>query len=121
MSYVAFITNRFDEMRSFYGERLSFPLVKQWHRPGAQAATFDGGGIRIEVINNAVKASPLSIGEGDLRVQLVIEVTNLTITAETLNFPLAELSQTSWGAFLYSLTDPDGTPVVFLEWRPNRQ
>ncbi len=29
MSYVALVTNRFDEVSRFYGELLDFPIVKQ--------------------------------------------------------------------------------------------
>ena len=63
MSYVALVTNRFDEVTRFYGELLGFPVVDQWDRSNARGQRFDTGGMRLEIIDNQREQHPRELGE----------------------------------------------------------
>ena len=52
MSYVALVTDRYDEMVRFYGDDLGFEMVGQWDRSHARGIRFNLGGIRLELIDN---------------------------------------------------------------------
>ena len=39
MSYVALVTDRYDEMVRFYGEHLGFAAISQWDRDNARGIT----------------------------------------------------------------------------------
>ena len=63
MSYVALVTNRFDEVTRFYGELLGFPVLDQWDRSNARGRRFDTGGMRLEIIDNQREKNPRELGE----------------------------------------------------------
>lgn len=117
MSYIALATLRFAETLAFYRDRLGFPVLRAWERPGARGSMLDlGGGLRLELLDAAVERRPLELGSVGDRCHLVIEVADLDALHARLG-PLApEPMTTSWGARLVRFADPDGIPISFLEW-----
>jgi catechol 2,3-dioxygenase-like lactoylglutathione lyase family enzyme len=74
MSYVALVTDRFDEVVQFYGEQLGFPVVNRWDRSNARGLRFDVGGMRLEILDNKRERKPLALGTPADRFHVVIEV-----------------------------------------------
>ena len=117
MSYVALATDAFDEVVSFYGELLGFPVVSQWDRPNGRGRRFDlQGGLRLEILDNRRERTPLSLGTPGARVHVVIEVDDLDAARARLAVAAPPAQSVSWGARLFQLRDPDGVAVTFLQW-----
>jgi catechol 2,3-dioxygenase-like lactoylglutathione lyase family enzyme len=118
VSYVALATGRFAEVVRFYGETLGFPTLRAWDRPGARGAVLDlGGGLRLEILDATTAKPPLILQpRADDRCHLVIEVPDLDAARARLKLPTPEPVTASWGARLFSVRDPDGVAVWFLEW-----
>jgi catechol 2,3-dioxygenase-like lactoylglutathione lyase family enzyme len=116
MSYVALATERFDEVVTFYGEQLGFPVVDKWDRPNARGLRFELGGMRLEILDNQRERRPLSLGAPADRVHLVVEVEDIDKTHEGIAIEAPLPKGTSWGARLFQLRDPDGVPITFLQW-----
>jgi catechol 2,3-dioxygenase-like lactoylglutathione lyase family enzyme len=116
MSYVALVTNRFDEVTHFYGELLGFPIVKQWDRSNARGRQFDTGGMRLEILDNEREKHLLELGETADKVHIVVEVENIDDVRERIKVDAPPTKDTSWGARLFRVHDPDGVPVTFLQW-----
>ncbi len=116
MSYIAFATDAFDAVVAFYGNSLRFPVVAQWDRANGRGRRFDlGGGLRLEILDNARERDPFRLDVSS-RVHVVIEVDDIDAAWKTMTVPAPQPSQTSWGARLFQIQDPDGVPVTFLEW-----
>ena len=121
MSFVALLTDRYDAMVRFYGERLGLPTTERWDRSCARGCRFDlGDGLRLELLDNRREASPRELGEPGDRVQLVIEVADLDAAARSLDPPVPEPTPTSWGARIFQVRDPDGVAVTLLQWTEPR-
>ena len=116
MSYVALVTTRFDEVARFYGELLGFSVVDQWERSNARGRRFDALGVRLEVIDNERERHPVRLGEPADRVHLVIEVEDIDEARGRIQVDAPPVQDTSWGARIFRVHDPDGMPVTFLEW-----
>ena len=116
MSYVALVTNRFDEVTRFYGELLGFPVVDQWDRSNARGRRFDAGGMRLEIIDNKREQRPHELGEPADKVHIVVEVENIDQARERIKVDAPPTQDTSWGSRLFQVHDPDGVPVTFLQW-----
>ncbi len=116
MSYVALVTNRFEEVTRFYGEFLGFPIVEQWDRSNARGRRFDTGGMRLEIIDNEREQRQLELGEPTDKVHIVVEVENIDEARERIKVDAPPTQGTSWGARLFRVHDPDGVPVTFLQW-----
>jgi len=116
MSYVALVTKRFDEVTRFYGELLGFPIVKQWDRSNARGLRFDTGGMRLEIIDNDRERRPVNLGEPEDKVHIVIEVENIDEARARLKLEVPPIQDTSWGARIFRVHDPDGIPVTYLQW-----
>ena len=116
MSYVALVTNRFDEVTRFYGELLGFPIVDQWDRSNARGRRFDTGGMRLEIIDNQRERSPVRLGEPQDRVHIVIEVVDIDQERSAIPGEVPPVEDHSWGARTFRLHDPDGIPVTYLQW-----
>ena len=116
MSYVALVTNRFDEVTRFYGELLGFSIVKQWERSNARGLRFDTGGMRLEIIDNEREQRQRELGEPADKFHLVVEVDNIDEARERIKIDAPPTQDTSWGARIFLLHDPDGIPVTFLQW-----
>ena len=115
MSWVALATARYEETCSFYGKTLGCPVVDGWDRPTGRATVFDLKGLRLEVLDaSREKATPL--GDPKDRVHLVLEVEDLD--AFRMRIAAPEPHDTSWGARILRLRDPDGIPVTVLAWKP---
>ncbi len=116
MSYVALVTDRYDEMVRFYGEDLGFEVVKQWDRSNARGLRFDLGGIRLEIMDNQRERKPLSLGAPADRFHVVIEVDDIEVARQRIKIDAPPTQDTSWGARLFQIRDPDGVPATFLQW-----
>lgn len=119
MSYFAMVTDRYDEMVSFYGEDLRFKVVRQWDRSNARGLRFDLGGVLLELIDNQRERKPLSLGAPADRFHVVIEVDDIEAARQGLKIKAPPARTTSWGAELFELHDPDGVRVTFLRWMGN--
>jgi catechol 2,3-dioxygenase-like lactoylglutathione lyase family enzyme len=116
-SYVALATNSFDDASRFYGELLGFPVVAEWDRPNGRGRRFDlGGGLLLEVLDNAREPTPLSLHDASDRIHLVVEVTDIEAARTRLAVATPAPHPTSWGATLCQIRDPDGVLVTFLQW-----
>jgi len=116
MSYVALVTNRYDEVVRFYGELLGFPVVKQWDRANARGQRFDTGGMRLEIIDHEREQRQLELGEPADRFHIVIEVENIDETRQSIKIDAPPTQDVSWGARFFKVLDPDGVPVTYLQW-----
>jgi catechol 2,3-dioxygenase-like lactoylglutathione lyase family enzyme len=116
MSYVALVTERFDQLAEFYGEQLGFPVVDAWDRPGARGVRFDTGGMRLEIIDNLRERQPRPLGDPADRLHLVVEVVDIEAARDRLAMDTPAVIETAWGARLFRVRDPDDIPVTFLEW-----
>ena len=116
MSFVALVTNRFDEVTRFYGELLGFPIVKQWDRSNARGRRFDTGGMRLEIIDNEREQHECELAASSNKFHIVVEVDDIDDARQRINVEAPPTRDTSWGARLFQVRDPDGVPVTFLEW-----
>jgi len=116
MSYIGLVTDRFDEVTHFYGEVLGFPVIAQWDRSNAQGRRFDADGMKIEIIDNQRERRPCQLGDPGDRVHVVIEVEDIEKARAGLNLEAPPATETSWGARVFQVHDPDGIPVTFIEW-----
>ena len=116
MSYVALATDRFDEVVHFYGASLGFPVVEQWDRPNGRGLRFDLAGMRLEILDNERERRPLRLGEPGDRLHVVVEVEDIELCRSRIQIDTPSPQDTSWGARLFQLRDPDGVPVTFLQW-----
>jgi catechol 2,3-dioxygenase-like lactoylglutathione lyase family enzyme len=116
MSYVALVTDHFDEVVRFYGEDLCFPVVSQWDRSNARGLRFDVGGMRLEIVDNARERKPLALGTPADRFHIVIEVEDIDAARREIKIDAPPAQSTSWGARIFQVRDPDGVPVTFLQW-----
>lgn len=116
MSYVALATNRYEEVVEFYGDLLGFPVVDEWDRPNARGQRLDLGGMRLEILDNQREKSPLKLGATADRVHLVVEVDDIEEARDCIEIDSPLPQETSWGARLFQVRDPDGVPVTFLQW-----
>ena len=116
MSYVAFATNSFETMVHFYGELLGFEVVEEWDRPRGRGRRFDlGGGLRLEILDNVREPHPVRL-DTSARVHVVIETADIEALWNGLKVAAPPPGDTSWGALLFQIQDPDGVPVTFLQW-----
>lgn len=116
MSYIAIATNKFEAVASFYGETLGFSVVEQWDRSRGRGRRFDlGDGLRLEILDNAREPHPVKL-ETSARVHVVIETADIDATWSSLKIAAPHPLDTSWGARLFQIQDPDGVPVTFLQW-----
>ncbi len=116
MSFVALVTDRFDDVTRFYGESLGFPVVEQWDRTHGRGRRFDLGGLRLEILDNQRERQPLDIGTVADQVHVVVEVDDVEAARERIAVEAPPAQATSWGARLFQLRDPDGVAVTFLQW-----
>lgn len=117
MSWVALATTRYEAMCAFYGTTLGCPVVDGWERPSARATVFDLQGMRLEVLD-AGRGKGILLGDPKDRVHLVLEVEDADAFRRSIKGEAPEPHDTSWGARILPLRDPDGIPVTVLAWRP---
>ena len=120
MSYVALVTDQYDEMRRFYGEKLGFPVVEAWDRDNARGVRFDINGMRLELLDNKRERRPRTLGQPADRFHVVVEVDDVDAAWQKLDIDAPVPETVSWGARLFQLRDPDGVAVTFLQWLASR-
>ena len=116
MSFVALVTNRFDEVTRFYGETLGFPTVEQWDRSNARGQRFDTGGMRLEIMDNEREEHQCELAPSSNKFHIVVEVDDIEDARGRIKIDAPSAKESSWGARLFLVRDPDGVPVTFLEW-----
>ena len=117
MSYVALATNDFDATARFFSEELGFPTVAEWDRPSGRGRRVDaGGGLRLEILDNARERQPAELGSPAGLVHVVIEVDDIIAAGSRIGVDASRVQATSWGAHLFQLSAPDGVSVTFLQW-----
>ena len=116
MSYVALVTDRFDDVVKFYGEKLRMPVIDRWDRANARGLRFELGGLCLEILDNGRERKPLILGEPADRFHVVIEVEDVDKARRQIDIDAPQPQSTSWGARLFQVRDPDGVPVTFLQW-----
>ena len=116
MSYMALVTDRFDEVTLFYGNVLGFPVVEYWDRDNARGQRFDTGGMRLEIIDNTREKHPQALGDPAQKVHIVIEVDDIEDARDRIGIEVPPITETSWGSRMFQLRDPDGIPVTYLQW-----
>ena len=121
MSYMALVTDQFDEVTLFYGNVLGFPIVEYWERDNARGQRFDTGGMRLEIIDNTREKRPLPLGDPDQKVHIVIEVDDIEAAGDRIAMEVPPVTDTSWGSRMFQLHDPDGIPITFLQWLEKRE
>lgn len=70
----------------------------------------------MEILDNVRERKPLPLGAPEDRVHLVVEVDDIEAERVRLKLDAPQVQETSWGARLFQLRDPDGVPVTFLQW-----
>lgn len=121
MSFVALVTDRFDEMAAFYGLTMGFAEVKRWERSNGRGIRFDLGSLVLELVDNQRKSSPLKLRGATNRVHLVVELDDINDVRQKIPLATGEPTTTAWGAKLLEFTDPDGTTLTLLQWTANDQ
>jgi hypothetical protein len=116
MSYVALATDQFDAVVRFYGVDVGLPVVRSWDRPNRRGRVFALNGLWLEVLDKSREARPLALAEPADRFHLVVEVADVNAARIRLGMATPAPRDTSWGARLFQVRDPDGVPVTFLEW-----
>ena len=117
MSYVALATDAFASMVDFYGRRLRFPVVAEWDRATGRGCRFDlGGGLRLELLDNAREKHGAKLLRSGERTHIVIEVEDIASEWRKLALDVPMPRQTSWGARIFELRDPVDTSVTYLQW-----
>jgi catechol 2,3-dioxygenase-like lactoylglutathione lyase family enzyme len=116
VSYVALATRQFEALTDFYGKALGFAVLRQWDRPNSRGCVFDLNGLKLEILDATRERTALEPGPAGDRVHLVIEVADVDAACRDLVIDVPSPVTTSWGARTFSLRDPDGTPVHYLEW-----
>jgi len=117
VSRVALATTRYEAMCAFYGTTLGCPVIDGWERPDARATVFDLRGLRLEILD-AGREKGIPLGDPKDRVNLVLEVEDVDAFRGRIMGEAPEPRETSWGARILQLRDPDGIPVTVLAWRP---
>jgi len=119
MSYVALVTERFDEAQAFYGTRLGFPVVAQWDRVRGRGVRFNlGGGLRLELLDAHREPRKPTLHASGERVHVVIEVEDADAAWMRLSDIAPKPETVSWGARLFRVEDPDGICISYLQWLP---
>ena len=121
MSYVALATDAFEDVASFYGDALGFPVVDDWDRPNGRGRRFDLGGLQLEIIDNAREQRSLDLGRISERFHIVVEVADIDATWRQVNKTCDRPRSTSWGAKVFDISDPEGVPITFLQWTETRK
>jgi catechol 2,3-dioxygenase-like lactoylglutathione lyase family enzyme len=104
-------------MVHFYGAVLRFPVVAAWDRAHGRGRRFDlGGGLRLEILDNARERKPAALFLPGGRTHIVIEVADIEAAWRSLPVHAAPPQAMSWGARLFQIYDPDGIALAYLEW-----
>jgi uncharacterized glyoxalase superfamily protein PhnB len=67
-------------------------------------------------MDNQRERKPLSLGAPADRFHVVIEVDDIEVARQRIKIDAPPTQDTSWGARLFQIRDPDGVPATFLQW-----
>ncbi|HWO99522.1 MAG TPA: VOC family protein [Methylococcus sp.] len=116
MSYLALATLRFDEVVEFYHRGLGCPVVRRWDRPDGRGCLLLLLDIRLEILDAAREKTPMRLPPPGDRFHLVLEVPDVDAARRALRTETPEPVTTSWGARMFTVRDPDGVAVCYLQW-----
>lgn len=116
MSWVALVTARYEETCAFYGSTLGCPVVDGWDQPAGRATVFDLNGLRLEILDVS-REREMALGDPKDRVHLVLQVDDVDVFRKRLERTAPEPVDTTWGARVLRLRDPDGIGVTVLAWK----
>jgi catechol 2,3-dioxygenase-like lactoylglutathione lyase family enzyme len=114
-----------ERSRLFYEGTLGLPVVSSWDRADGAGCLLDAGGGVIELLGK----SPGDAARGGwdfimpiAKYDITLEVASVAAAHAALKAKgvegLTEPEATAWGARSFLVTDPDETPVVYLEMPP---
>ena len=110
-------TDNFEGMSRFYSNILGFPVFAEWDRPRGCGRRFDlGGGLKLELLDNQREPDPFVMPPASDRHHIVIEVPDVVEARACISLECPQVQRVSWGASLFQIRDPDGTPITYLEW-----
>jgi catechol 2,3-dioxygenase-like lactoylglutathione lyase family enzyme len=106
----------------FYRDHLGLPVIASWDRPDGAGYLLDAGGGVIELLGK----SPGDAARGGwdfimpvAKYDIILEIASVTAAHTALKgkglSTLSEIETTSWGGKHFTVTDPDETPIVYLE------
>ena len=87
-----------DSMRSSaYAKDLLFPIVEEWDRSNGRGSRPDiGGGLRLEILDNARERQPLLLHPTGDRFHVVVEVADIEAVRRRLTIVLPPTIAVSW-------------------------
>lgn len=116
MSYIALVTDHYENVIDFYGKQLGFAVLDQWDRPHGRGRRFDLGDLQLEILDNQREKQPRALGPTAHRTHIVVEVEDIETARSQLKLEVPPAQNVSWGALMFQIHDPDGVPITFLEW-----
>jgi catechol 2,3-dioxygenase-like lactoylglutathione lyase family enzyme len=116
VSYLCLATENFEAVTRFYRDVLASATLAEWDRSGARGVLLDLNGLRLEILDATREKSPLQLNPPGDRLNLVIEVTDVEAVHRRLALDVPGPAASSWGASWFTVRDPDGVPVRFVQW-----
>jgi catechol 2,3-dioxygenase-like lactoylglutathione lyase family enzyme len=72
--------------------------------------------MRLEIIDNEREKHECELAASSNKFHIVVEVDDIENARQRIDVEAPPARETSWGARLFQVRDPDGVPVTFLEW-----
>lgn len=116
MSFIALATEQFEACTSYYEHDLGGRCVRSWDRETGRGRVVELHGLQIEVLDATRESEGLKLGSPGDRVHLVFELDDVMSEWERQGRPGEGPVDTSWGARLFLVRDPDGVALAFLQW-----
>lgn len=113
-------TTRFDEMFTFYHDKLAFEVVESWDNPGNRGAVLalpgTDGRHQFEIIHIGHVAQP-GVAPANMAVNLyVADATAWHDRLLAAGVPIARgLQDVAWGLRSFGVDDPEGLRIWFQE------
>ena len=72
--------------------------------------------MRLEIIDNEREQHECELAAPSHKFHIVVEVDDIEEARQRIDVEAPPARESSWGARLFQVRDPDGVPVTFLEW-----
>lgn len=114
MSRVAILTGRYEEMFTFYHNRLGLTPVRSWDREGARGVVLRWlDGLMVELLDAQREKTPPVLGQPADRIHLVLVHPQLAPYLEQRGWGPGQTA--SWCRCFFRTRDPDGNPICLME------